>query len=125
MLYYEGGLGLDFFNLPVRNRMALRVEVDAHFDDGQAAEGEARGIVLQVDLLHGCFGRTIQFELEEVEVLGGTQHHIYAACGGAHFYVGKITRYECEDNVEYLLVVPLGVGIFAVGDGAEELLEDG
>ena len=61
VLYYEGGFGLAFLNLPVRNSMALRVEVDAHFDDGQAAEGEARGIVLQVDLLHGGFGRSVEF----------------------------------------------------------------
>ena len=72
VLYYEGGFGLDFFNLPVRNCVALRIKVDAHLDNGQAAEGEARGIVLQVDLLHGCFGRAVEFEFKDVEVLGGT-----------------------------------------------------
>ena len=105
--------------------MALRIEVNAHFDNGQAAAGEAGGIVLEVDLLHGGFGRTVEFEFEEVEALGSLQHHIHATCGGAHFHIGKIARHKREYDVENLLVVAFGVGVVAVRDGAEEFLEDG
>ena len=55
------------FYLPIRYGVSLHVEVYAYLHDGQAAEGEARGVILEVNLTHGSFGRFIEFEFEEVD----------------------------------------------------------
>ena len=59
---------------PIFQGMPLHVEVDADFHYGQAAQGEAFRIILQVDLLHGGFGRLVQFQFYDVE-RGGRAHH--------------------------------------------------
>ena len=67
--------------------MLFCVELDAYLDNGQAAEGEAGGVVLEVNLLHGGLGGAVEFELEEVEFLRRAQHHVHAARGGAHLHI--------------------------------------
>ena len=52
---------------PIFQGMPFHVEVDADLHHGQAAQDEAFGIVLEVDLLHGCFCRPVEFGLDEVE----------------------------------------------------------
>lgn len=64
-----GGGGCLRLNLPVGKGVGLRVEVDAGFHDGQAAEGEAGGVVLEVDLPHGGLGGTVELQLEEIQLL--------------------------------------------------------
>ena len=43
--------------------MCLPVEVDRDLDDGQAAEGEALRVLLQVNLLHGGFRAGVELQL--------------------------------------------------------------
>ena len=59
---------------PIFQGVPFHVKVDADFHHGQAAQGEAFGIILQVDLLHGGFGRLVQFQFYDVE-RGGRAHH--------------------------------------------------
>ena len=53
--------------------MSLPVEVDGDLYDGQAAEGEAFGVLLEVYLLHGGFSIGVEFQLHEVESGGGAE----------------------------------------------------
>lgn len=114
-----------FLYLPVGDGVLLGVEVDGHLDDGAVVEGEACGVVLAVHLVHGGPGRLVQFELKEVERPVCAQHHVHAAGGRAHLDVDKVARDEGEDDVEHLLVVAFAVGVVAVGDGEEEVAEQG
>ena len=43
--------------------MCLPVEADCDLDDGEAAEGEAFGVLPEVYLLHGCLRAGIEFQL--------------------------------------------------------------
>ena len=45
---------------PILQGMPFHVKVDADLHHGQAAQGEAFGIVLQVDLLYGSLGGLVQ-----------------------------------------------------------------
>ena len=51
-----------FRYFPVGNGMRSGVEVDAYFHDGQSAECEAGWVVLEVDLPHGSFSGTVEFD---------------------------------------------------------------
>ena len=54
-------------NHPILQGMPFHVKVNADLHHGQAAQGEAFGIVFQVNLLHGCLGRLVQFQFHDVE----------------------------------------------------------
>ena len=68
------GVGILSRDYPIFQGVPFHVEVDADFHHGQAAQDEAFGIVLQVNLLHGGCGRLVQFQLHDVE-RGGRAHH--------------------------------------------------
>ena len=109
-------------NLPVSKGVGLRVEVDAGFHYGQAAEGEAGGVVLEVDLPHGGLGGTVELQLEEIQLLRRAQHHVHTTRGGAHLHV-DVTAQQGEDDVEQLLVMSFVVRVVALGDGQQVGLE--
>ena len=52
-------------DLPVAEGAASGIEVDAYLDYREAGEGELRGVVLQVYLLHGYLYTLVQLQLEE------------------------------------------------------------
>ena len=63
--------GCHFFwyksNLPLSDSTFLRVKVDAYFHYGQSAVGKLRLVILQVDLLHGCFRTLVQFQFKQAQ----------------------------------------------------------
>ena len=48
--------------------MPFGVEINTYLNDRQAGACETRGIILEVDLSHGCLRRTIDFKLEEIDL---------------------------------------------------------
>ena len=50
-------------NFPAADVVSLPVEADGDLDNGEAAEGEALRILLQVDLLHGGIRAGVEFQL--------------------------------------------------------------
>ena len=69
-------------NLPVTNRPFLLVKIDAYLDDGQPAQDEAFGIILQVYLLHRRFGTLVQLQFDDIQRLRGAKYHIHTPAGG-------------------------------------------
>ena len=74
-------------NHPILQGMPFHVKVNADLHHGQAAQGEAFGIVFQVDLLHGGFGGLVQFQLHDVECSSRAHHHVHPSLRGTDFHV--------------------------------------
>ena len=100
-------------NHPILQGVPFHVKVDSDLHHGQAAQGKAFGIVLQVDLLHGDFGRLVQFQFHDVERGGRAHHHVYPPTRGTYFHI-HIDAQETEDDVEHLLVVAFVIRTVAV-----------
>ena len=99
--------------------MPLQVKADSDPGDGQAAEGEAFGVLLQVDLLHGGLGVSAELQFHYVEGGAGAHDHVDSAFRGTDLHVG-VAAQDGEEDVEYLLPVALVVSVVGVGDCAEE-----
>ncbi len=110
--------------LPVPYRAPLGIEIDTDLDNGQATEGKLGGIVVEVYLPHGCLCRLVELQLEEVKGLACAHDHVHTPRGSADFHVSEVSCDEVEDDVEHLLVVALSVGVIAVRDGEQELLQE-
>ena len=102
--------------------MPFHVKIDSDLHHGQAAQGEAFGIVFQVNLLHGSLGRLVQFQFHNVERGGRAHHHVYPPTRGTYFHI-HIHAQETEDDVEHLLVVAFVIRTVAVRDGGKERLQ--
>ena len=113
------GLILLSFYLPLPQRPPFTVEVDSHFHHRQSAQGEAFGIIFQVNLLHGGIGGFIQFQFYDVEGAMGAQHHIHTSAGSAYFHV-HVEAEKAEDDIEQGLIMPLIVRVVALRNGREE-----
>ena len=107
---------------PIFQGMPFHVEVDADLHHGQAAQGEAFWIVLQVNLLHGGCGRLVQFQFHDVERGGRAHHHVHPSHRGAYFHV-HVRAKEAENDVEHLLVMAFVVRAVAIRDGGKERLQ--
>ena len=102
--------------------MPFHVKVDADLHHGKAAQGEAFGVVLQVDLLHGGLGGLVQFQFHDVERGGRAHHHVHPSLRGTYFHI-HIHAQEAEDDVEHLLVVAFVIRMVAVRDSGKERLQ--
>ena len=123
-IFYDwGGNTVTLFHYPVSDVTCSRVEVDAHLCDRLAAEGEALGIVLEVDLLQGGLSVFVQLQFDDVETCVCQHHDIHPSLRRMHLHIHHISRKEREDDEEHLLVMSLVVGDIAVRHGAEEGLE--
>ena len=95
-----------FLNLPVSNGAPLGIEIDADLDNGQAAEGELGGIVVEVYLPHGSLGRLVELQLKQIKILVGAHDHVHTPRGSVNLHV-DISAHEGKDDIEELLVVTL------------------
>lgn len=109
---------------PFADRMTFGVELDADFNNRQTGACESGGIILEVDLPHGSVGGTVDFQLEEINCLVCSHHHIYTADRGAHFHIDVVKlSYQRENDEEHLLVMPLVIRVIALWDGEQEGLK--
>ena len=93
-------------NLPVPYRAPLGIKAEAYLDDGQAAEGELGGIVVEVYLPHGSLGRLVELQLKQIKILVCAHDHVDTPLGRVNFHI-VISAHEGEDDLEELLVVTL------------------
>ncbi len=109
-------------NHPILQGMPFHVKVNADLHHGLAAQGKAFGVIFQVNLLHGCLGRLVQFQFHDVERGGRAHHHVHPSHRGTYFHV-HVRAKETEDDVEHLLVMAFVVRAVAIRDGGKEGLQ--
>ena len=103
--------------------MPFHVKVNADLHHGLAAQGKAFGVIFQVNLLHGCLGRLVQFQFHDVERGGRAHHHVHPSHSGYVLPRPRTTPKETEDDVEHLLVMAFVARAVAIRDGGKEGLQ--
>ena len=95
------------------------VEVDTDFDEFPAVNGVGNEVAPVVDLGEGLVGGAVEFELEDVDVVGSFHDGIGPSLGAPDFGLGELSH-EFEDEVEDRLVVAFRAVVQLVGDAGEE-----
>ena len=87
----------------------LRREVDAEGYELAAIGGIGLGIALFFYLTKGCLGRTVELELDDIDVVGTLHHTVYATLARLllcyHAVEGKHLDYEIEGVLEITLTL--------------------
>ena len=110
------------FYLPVTQRPSLFVEIDADLHNGQAAECETLGIMLQVYLVHRRVGVLVQLQIHHIERGGGAKHHVHPAARGTDLHVDIVAQ-QTENDVQHLLIMTFVISMFRVRDSQQESLQ--
>ena len=89
-------------------------------------------ITFVLDLLDGCFGGTIELELEDVDVVGGLDDAIHPAFALLFLYEYGVGAYHAKDEIESILEVTLLLSLIVLAalgirdacqKGREELIQ--
>ena len=91
------------------------VEVDTDFDEFPAVNGVGNEVTPVVDLGEGLVGGAVEFELEDVDVVGSFHDGIGPSLGASDFGLGELSH-EFEDEVEDRLVVAFRAVVQLIGD---------
>ena len=107
------------FSFPLSDISFFRVEVDADFDEFPVVGGVGDEVAPVVNLGESLVGGAVEFELEDVDVVGGFHDGIGPSLGTSYFYLGELSH-ELEDEVEDGLVVAFRAVVQLVGNPGEE-----
>lgn len=110
--------GLHLYN-PLVYTSCLLAEIHTHLDDFPSVCRKGSGIAFLFDLPHGFFGRSLQFELHDIDVVGGFQYEIHPSPCGTVFHFG-MESHQLENNVQDVLVMHFPVACQFVGGVVEE-----
>ena len=102
----------------------LTAEIRANQSNLLAACEERLGVVFLLDLSHRLFGSAVVFELENIDVIGCLDGHIYATVGGVIFRLCVESAEVAQDEKDVLVVV-FSVLDEVVRNVCEERLEAG
>ena len=111
-------------NLEPVNRSLLRREVDTEGNDLAAVGSVGLGIALVLNLVQGLLCRTVELELDDIDVLGAFHHTVYASLARLLLRQGAVEGQHTDDEVEGVLEVTLTLhrvllALETVGDGGE------
>ena len=102
----------------------LRREVDAEGYELAAVGGIGLGIAFFFYLTKGCLGRTVELELDDIDVVGTLHNTVYATLARLLLGHRAVEGEHLDDEVEGVLEVSLTLHVVllsleAVGDGGE------
>ena len=111
-------------NLEPVNRSLLRREVDAQGNDLAAVGSVGLGIALIRNLVQSLLCRTVELELDDIDVLGALHYTVYASLTRLLLRHGAVEGQHTDDEVEGVLEVTLTLhrvllALETVGDGGE------
>lgn len=107
-------------NDPPCQSMFLRVKADAHFYHRQPIECKTFGILLQVNLRHSCTSRLIQLQLNDIQYLRCTHHHIHPSLGSTNLYIDIHVK-KGKNDVKQLLIMPFVMGVITIRHRGKKL----
>ena len=112
------------FNLELINRSLFRREVDAQGNDLAAVGSVGIGIPLVLNLVQGFLCRTVELELDDIDVPGALHHTVYASLTRLLLRHGAVEGQHTDNEVEGVLEVALTLhrvllALETVGDGGE------
>ena len=79
---------------PVTERTRLRRETGADAIQLPAVRGIFPGITFLFDLSQGFFGRTVQLELKDIDIVGRFQHTVYTTLALHLFHINRINAHQ-------------------------------
>ena len=96
------------FNQPLFDIACLRAEIDADTEQRTRVGSERKSVTFVIDLLQCFFGRTVEFELHDVDETIGLQDQIYTAFRRMVFCF-YIEAQQLKDNKKYILIMQFQV----------------
>ena len=85
------------FHYPVNiHLLVFHAEVYPNFCHRLGGHGEARGIVVEVDLAHCGGGVLVELQFKDVKPGVGEHHDVHTAVGRVHLHVDKEIRVTCK-----------------------------